>query len=612
MTAAPLFPAGDETAPAIAAPGRSPLSYGALRRHVGGVGLALREFGVDRSDRVALVLPDGPELATAFLAVSSAAIAAPLNPRYTAAEFDFYLDDLKPGAVLVEAGCDTPVLEVAARRGVAIIEVAPLVREAAGLFTLNGARVADGEPQAASDDDIALMLHTSGTTARPKRVALRHRQLRASVSNVVASLQLTPDDRGLHIMPLFHVHGLVAGLLAPLQAGGLVYCTPGLDTGQFATWLADARPTWLTAVPTMLQAILEWARRNPDEAHRADLRFIRSCSAALADSVAAALETAFNAPVVEAYAMTEAAHQMTCNPLPPAERRHGSVGRPAGPEVAILDTDGRLMPVGQTGEVAVRGENVFTGYDGNPEANRVSFTNSWFRTGDLGLLDGEGYLWLKGRLKEMINRGGEKISPLEVESLLLAHPAVTQAVVFAVPHASLGEEVGAAIILRDGSTVSAADLQTWLLSQLSLPKVPRRILFPKTLPKGPTGKLRRIGLAAMLGIEDGARPRPAFVEPASPTEQTLAAIWTRALAIPDLGINDDFFDLGGDSLAAVRIAEVIRDLMGVEIGLSQFLQAPTVAELAAAITEARLLQLEPSQLERLLAEVEEDAESVGA
>jgi len=607
MTTAALFPDGDEAAPAIAAPGRRPLSYGALRRHIGGVGLALRELGVSRSDRVALVLPDGPELATAFLAVSSAAIATPLNPRYTAAELDFYLDDLKPRAVLVEAGRDAPVLEVAARHGVSIIEVAPLSLEAAGLFTLNGQRVGEAEAQAASDDDIALMLHTSGTTARPKQVALRHRQLRASVRNVAASLQLTREDRGLHVMPLFHVHGLVAGLLAPLQAGGLVYCTPGMDIGQFPTWLADARPTWLTAVPTMLQAILEWARRNPDEARCADLRFIRSCSAALAEPVAAALEAAFNAPVVEAYAMTEAAHQMTCNPLPPAGRRHGSVGRAAGPEVAILHLDGRLLPVGQTGEVAVRGENVFTGYEDNAEANRVSFTNGWFRTGDLGLLDDDGYLWLKGRLKEMINRGGEKISPLEVESLLLAHPAVGQAVVFAVPHASLGEEVGAAIILREGCVASAADLQTYLLTQLSLPKVPRRILFPATLPKGPTGKLRRIGLAAVLGIDDGARSRPPRVTPRSPSEQTLAAIWTKVLSTADLGVNDDFFDLGGDSLAAVRIAEEIRDLMGVEIGLSQFLQAPTVAELAAAITEARLLQLDSGQLERLLAEAEEGA-----
>jgi len=612
MTAPPLFPAGDDVAVAIAAPGRRPLSYAALRDHVGGAALALQSRGVGRTDRVALVLPDGPELATAFLAVTSAAVAAPLNTRYAAAEFDVYLDDLKPSVVLVQAGGDSPVLDVASRRRIPTIEVAPLTQEAAGLFTLDGKTVPAGGVVEPSDDDIALMLHTSGTTARPKRVALRHGQLRASVRNVADALQLTSMDRGLHIMPLFHVHGLVAGLLAPLHAGGYVYCTPGLDMSQFPDWLADARPTWLTAVPTMHQAIAEWARRNPDEARRAHLRFIRSCSAALAESVAAVLEAAFNAPVVEAYAMTEAAHQITCNPLPPAERRHGSVGRPAGPQVAILDSDGRPMAPGETGEVGIRGENVITGYDDNPQANRLNFIGGWFRTGDLGWLDDDGYLWLKGRLKEMINRGGEKISPIEIESVLLAHPAVAQAVVFAVPHPSLGEEVGAAIVLRDGQQATAADLQSHLLTQISLPKVPRRILFPSALPKGPTGKLRRIGLAAMLGIDDAAHARPAFVEPRSPSEQTIVGIWTKVLAIADIGVNDDFFDLGGDSLAAVRIAEEIRNLMGVEVGLSQFLQAPTVAELALAVTEAQLLLLEPAALERLLADAEEGVEGARA
>jgi acyl-CoA synthetase (AMP-forming)/AMP-acid ligase II/acyl carrier protein len=550
-----------------------------------------------------MVLANGPLMATAFLGVASAAVAAPLNPRFTAAEFDFYIEDLTPRAVLVEAGCTLPVIEVAQRRSIPILEITALPGEAAGRFTLSGSAGQPVPADAGSPGDCALVLHTSGTTARPKLVPLTHAKLCASARNVVASLALTAADRGLHVMPLFHIHGLVAGLFAPLSVGGSVWCTPGLDIEQFGAWLAEAKPTWLTAVPTMHQAIRDWAHREPDAARDAKLRFIRSCSAALAPSIATELEAAFGAPVLEAYAMTEAAHQMTCNPLPPAARKFGSVGLPAGPEVAILDPAGILLPQGATGEVAIRGANVFDGYHDNPQANADAFTNGWFRTGDLGALDADGYLWLSGRLKEMINRGGEKLSPIEIENVLLTHPSIAQAVAFSVPHPSLGEDVGAAIVLREGVQMSADAVRGFVQGQLSLPKVPRRIVFVATLPKGPTGKLRRIGMAEALGI-DGTT-RPAFARPRSPLERELAAIWCRALPAAELGIDDDFFDLGGNSLVALQIAAAVRERQGVEIGITEFLRNPTIAGLALAITERRMRDLDPGALAALLAEVEE-------
>ncbi|HWD29928.1 MAG TPA: non-ribosomal peptide synthetase [Rhizomicrobium sp.] len=600
MTIAAVLAGAEAGDIALAAPGRLPLTYGGLRAHLAGIAGRLHAFGIGRDDRVAIVLPDGADLASTFLAVAAHAVAAPLNPRYTANEFDFFFGDLKP-KVLIVAGHTSPAIAVAQRHAIPILTLTP--RDTAGLFDLEGAAGTAVATRDAAPGDHALLLHTSGTTSRPKLVPLTHRQLTASARNVAATLQLTRTDRGLHIMPLFHIHGLVAGLLAPLHAGGSIHCTGGLDIAAFGRWLEEIKPTWLTAVPTMHQAILDWARRNPDAARGAPLRLLRSCSAALPPSIAAGLEDAFGAPVLEAYAMTEAAHQMASNPLPPAPRKFGSVGRAAGPDIAILDPEGRVLPQGESGEIAIRGETVMTGYLENPDANAAAFTDGWFRTGDLGTFDAGGYLSLTGRLKEMINRGGEKIAPAEIENILLTHPAIAQAVAFAAPHASLGEEVAAAAVLRDGPRPTLDELHAFLLAQLSLAKVPRRIVFLPELPKGPTGKLRRIGLASQLGFAT-ARPRKTPVAPRTALEETLVRIWREALNDDDIGIEDDFFDLGGNSLAAMRIANAVAAATAVELQLSEFLRSPTIAALALAITEQRLRALPADALEALLSGVE--------
>jgi oxalate---CoA ligase len=488
-------------ASAVFAPGRQTLTYGELFEQIRRTASVLRRYGIGRNERAALVLPNGPEAAAAFVSVASAATSAPLNPAYRAEEFDFYLSDLKAKALIIAEGMDSPAIEVARARGITVLRLR--AGETAGVFDLGeSSEVEDavGEVDLAEPSDVALVLHTSGTTSRPKIVPLTHTNITRSAANIARTLGLTPEDRCLNIMPLFHIHGLMAATLATVEAGASVVCTPGFDALKFFSWLSEFQPTWYTAAPTMHQAILARAARHREQAASGRLRLIRSSSASLAPQVLADIERLFQAPVIESYGMTEAAHQMASNPLPPKTRKPGSVGLAAGPEVGVMNEAGELLPARQTGEVVIRGENVASGYESNPEANRTAFTNGWFRTGDQGFLDAEGYLYLTGRLKEIINRGGEKISPREVDEVLLDHPAVAQAVTFALPHQKLGEEVAVAVILRTGETATVKDLRQFAARRLADFKVPRKFVFLEEIPKGPTGKLQRIGLAQKLGL----------------------------------------------------------------------------------------------------------------
>ena len=485
---------------AIAAPEREPLTYGALRDQVGRTGDALAQGGIGAGDRVAIVLPNGPEMAAAFLATAAHATAAPLNPAYRGDEFAFYLEDLRAKALILEAGAESPAVEAAARVGVPIIGLTPDPNAGAGTFSLDIPSGPDAPGNGEARDDAALVLHTSGTTSRPKIVPLTGANLCASARNIADWISLGPGDRCLNIMPLFHIHGLMAGVMASLHAGSTVICTPGFNALRVFAWLDEMAPSWLTAVPTMHQAILARAARNKEVVARRRLRLLRSSSSSLPAPVMGELEAAFDAPVIESYGMTEASHQMTSNPMPPAERQPGGVGIAAGPEVAIMDEAGALQASGTEGEVVIRGPNVTHGYENNPEANATAFADGWFRTGDQGVIDGAGYLTLTGRLKEIINRGGEKIAPREVDDVLMAHPAVAQAVAFAMPHPKLGEDVAAVIVLREGAEAGERELRAFAADSLADFKVPRTILFRDEIPKGATGKLQRIGLAEKLGI----------------------------------------------------------------------------------------------------------------
>ena len=491
-----------DEAVAITGTGRQPLTYADLQRQIKKTISQLNQLGVGRNDPVAIVLPNGPEMAAAFVAIASGATTAPLNPAYREDEFDFYLSDLETRLLVVEEGSETPPLPVAAKLG---IPVARLKRSADLItigFDLVGDRVKPGPSLkgVAESEDIALVLHTSGTTSRPKMVPLSHRNICASAQHILQNLALVPEDRCLNVMPLFHIHGLMAAVLSSLAAGASVFCTPGFNALKFFSWMKEARPSWYTAVPTMHQAILGRAPRNREIIESIRLRFLRSSSASLPTPVMKELEETFNAPLIEAYGMTEASHQMASNPLPPAVRKPGAVGLPTGMEISIMDETGQHLPVGTTGEVVIRGPNLTKGYRNNPDANAAAFSDGWFRTGDQGLFDPEGYLRLTGRLKEIINRGGEKVSPLEIDEVLIAHPEVAQAVTFALPHEKLGEEVAAALVLKEGAKTSEGEIREFAGRRLADFKVPRRVIFLDEIPKGPTGKLQRIGLAEKLGL----------------------------------------------------------------------------------------------------------------
>jgi acyl-CoA synthetase (AMP-forming)/AMP-acid ligase II len=481
----------DAVGPALLTDSGDIIDHALLCQEVDRLATQLQQAGLGPSDRLAIVLPNGPEMALVLLAAMSVGCAAPLNPNYREDEFRFYLDDLGASALIVFEG-DAAAARAAAPSGMMTIEV----KSDHGTTQLIGPSVAKIPAARPAADDLALVLHTSGTTSRPKIVPLRQRNLARSAQNIASTLGLNAEDRSLNVMPLFHIHGIMASLLAPLSVGGSVVCTPGFDAFKFHRWINELEPTYYSAVPTMHQMVLA---RAP-EPRPTTLRFVRSSSASLPGPVLESIGALFKVPVIEAYGMTEASHQMTSNPLPPAESKQGSVGIPTGIEVAILDAENRLLATGERGEVSIKGATVIDSYENNPTANESSFTAGWFRTGDEGMIDDDGYLFLTGRLKEQINRGGEKISPIEVDEVLLRHPAVGEAVTFAIPHDKLGEEVGAAVVLVDGVETSEAELLSFLRERLAAFKVPRRIVFVAEIPKGSTGKVQRIGLAEKLHL----------------------------------------------------------------------------------------------------------------
>lgn len=574
--------------PVIIAQERQPLSYRRLLLHAGEVVRRLNALGIGRNERVAVILPNGPEMASAFLTISSGASFAPLNPAYRAAEFDFFLSDLQAKAVIIQTGMDSPIVAVARRRSIPIIELSPIGGAEAGLFALKG----EEQPPALGGDfaeptDVALILHTSGTTSRPKMVALTHANLLASAGNITAALQLTEEDRCLSVMPLFHIHGLIGAVLSSVRSGSSVICAGDFSAPDFLDWLETLVPTWYTAVPTMHQAIVDRLQQTPLRKGGSSLRLIRSCSAPLPLKLLVELEDLFKVPVIEAYGMTEASHQIASNPLPPDRRKQGSVGVATGTEIAIMSEAGQFLSSRETGEIVLRGQNIIRGYEGAPAANREAFVDGWFRTGDLGYLDENGYLFITGRIKEIINRGGEKISPGEVDKVLMDHPAVAQALTFGVPHDRLGEDVAAAVVLKASASVTERDLQQFVSLRLADYKVPRHVVVVNEIPKGATGKLQRLGLAEKFGLTPSdrfeVRRRPEFAKPRAGTEEALAKIWEEVLGIERVGIYDNFFDLGGDSILASRVIARVRSALRAELSFLAFFDAPRLADMAATI-----------------------------
>ena len=476
-----------------------PLLYKDLKLFVNKIASQLAGNGILNKDRAAIVLPNGPFMASSFLSISSYMSAAPLNPSYKTDEYEFYLKDLNPKIVIVEPNSTNKVVEVAKNLNIPVCEMKIKKDDPSGWFNLFDI---ESKYQLPEENDEALVLHTSGTTSRPKIVPLTNKNIYSSAENISKSLNLSEADHCLNIMPLFHIHGLIAILAASIRSGASVCASNGFNALKFLELAKSEKITWYSGVPTMHQAILLRAEKNLELAKNLNLRLIRSSSASLPPAVFEKLNNVFGCSVIEAYGMTEATHQMTSNPLPPKKQKPGFVGIPAGPEVCIMDEKDKILNQGETGEICIKGDNVTLGYDNNPEANKNSFTNGWFRTGDQGYFDENGYLKISGRLKEIINKGGEKISPLEVDNVLMDHPLIEQAVCFGYEDKMLGEDIAAAIIVKEGKNCSETDVKTYVQEKLAKFKIPKKIFFVNEIPKGATGKLQRNVLAKNFGLNN--------------------------------------------------------------------------------------------------------------
>ena len=474
------------------------LSYGEFKIFNEKISRQLAATNVKNSDRAAIVLPNGPLMASSFLSISSYMSAAPLNPLYKQEEFEFYLDDLKPKFLLVEPNSKSLAVIAAKNLNIPVFEMKISDNQPLGTFELFDKETDYKNP---NDYDEALVLHTSGTTSRPKIVPLSNLNIFTSAVNISKSLKLTADDHCLNIMPLFHIHGLIAVLSASAKVGASVCASNGFNALKFLDLAETQNITWYSGVPTMHQAILLRAQKNSDKAKKLNLRFIRSSSASLPPAIFEQLNDIFQTPVIEAYGMTEATHQMASNPLPPAIQKPGLVGMPAGPEICIMNDKNEKLPQGEIGEICIKGDNVTNGYENNPEANKQSFVNNWFRTGDEGFFDEDGYLKISGRLKEIINKGGEKISPLEVDNILMDFPPIDQALCFGYKDKMLGEDIAVAIKLKENKSCTEDDIKSYANEKLAKFKIPKKIFIVEDIPKGATGKLQRIGLAKKFGLE---------------------------------------------------------------------------------------------------------------
>ena len=566
---------GDGGHPVLLDGSGASLDRAGLAASVAAVRAVLQSEGIRREHRVALVLAPGLQAAVALLGTMTQAVAAPLNPLAPEAAHRADLRRLGVNAVITDQQPPPALLAAAEAEGLVVRRLPPPPANSAT------APPAPGFQAPPSPSDLALLLQTSGTTATPKLVPLSHGNLLTSAAHVAAVLELTPADRSLALMPLFHIHGIVASLLAPLLSGGSVICSEPLAAPALLELLRRTEATWVSAVPTLLQGLIRACGPETGAPAAPALRFIRSSSSPLAPALAGRLETAFGVPVIEAYGMTEAAHQICSNRLPPGRRVSGSVGCAAGPELAVLGADHQPLPTGELGEVAIRGANVTTGYleaagDGwatSPDGGR------WFLTGDEGSLSQEGELRLTGRLKEMINRGGEKVIPRQVDEALLDHPAVEQAVCFALPHPSLGEDVAAAVVLAAGASATEDDLRGHCFARLVPYQVPSRILCVEALPKGATGKLQRIGLAERLSHLLAAEDEPLEGE----VEELVGEIFAAVLggALPSRSSN--FFALGGDSLTGQQVISRLNSQLPLDLPATLLFRYSTPQMLAAEL-----------------------------
>lgn len=557
--------------------GRS-MSYEGLRSCVREIVGRLNGTGLRRGDRIATVFTTGPEQLIAIIAISTGFTVVPVNPAVGEEECERFLSEAKVKAIVLESGADCPAHRVALKFGLKIFELA---KEGGGEkigLRLEGPELGEWvQPQYAEEGDKIIVLGTSGTTAKPKLVPYNQINYCWSLDAYNKIMNADGNDRYLVFMPLFHAHGIMPPTRMLIR-GGCMVVAPRFDPEQFYQWLDKTKPTLITAGPTNYQAILQHSKENMEIIARNSLRAISTGNAAMPLSVMDELERLFKVPVLESYGSSEYT-VMTSNPPPPMKAKRGSAGIAFGNEVAIIDEAANVQPQGKIGEIAVRGRGM-DGYENDPKANAMSYVNGWFRTGDVGFFDEEGFLFIRGRVKELINRGGEKIAPREVEDVLLLHPAVREAVVFPIPHPKLGEDVGAAVALRSGQDVSESQLRVYVSGRLAFYKVPSRVVVLAELPKGATGKVTRIGMAERLGLTTAAKGVAVYVPPSNEDERRLVRLLEGVFGMDRVGVKDNFFDLGGHSVMAVKLFAEIEKEFGVKLPLSTLFQFPTVEGLA--------------------------------
>jgi amino acid adenylation domain-containing protein len=558
-------------APALLALDRPALTYAGLNPIIDEAGSVLAALGFARGHRIAVALPDGPDAALAVLATMTWTACAPLDPRMGFAACRELLAAARIDAVLTADGEESPVARAAIDAGVPLLGIASAGGRGAGLPTWRRGTARAGLARVRPrPEDIALVLHTSGTTGRPKIVPVTH----AGLLGGLHAQPFRPDDRCLAVSPLHTLSGLGMCLLGPLTFGASTVLTPGFDASRFFGWLDAFRVTFFSASPTVHAAIID-AMRAAAPPLPGSLRFVRSSSNAMTAAMQQELEALLRVPVIQGYGATECC-LIAQDAMPPGQRRPGSVGKAAGSEIMILASDGSAAPPGVDGEILVRGPAVMRGYENDPEANRAAFRDGWFRTGDLGRLDDDGYLFVTGRIKEIINRGGLKVAPAEVDAVFAGHPGVLEAATVGVAHPSLGEDVVTAVVLRHGAATTTEALGNYARQRLAPAKVPTSVVIVEAIPRTALGKVRRAELAAAL---ERARSVE-FIAPRDPEEALVAGAFAAALGVPQVGARDNFFDIGGDSLRAVDVLARLHTRSGVEMDSRALFEAPTVEALA--------------------------------
>jgi acyl-CoA synthetase (AMP-forming)/AMP-acid ligase II/acyl carrier protein len=569
----------DPASLALLAPDRPALTFGSLLAEVERLAGALADVGIGRGDRVAVALPTGPELAMTVLAISDCCTCVPFNPTLDEAACARLLESTRARALLVPQEGDSTGARVARSLGIDVVRVASSPRDPAGKLELLIDAPRNPRPRdPVQADDVALLMHTSGTTGRPKSVPLSHRILGASVVIPAQEMRVTRADRCLGVTPLFTNAGIRRCLLTPLVFGGSAVCTRGFKAGAFVEWLEEFAPTYYAAAPVVhLELLAECERRGIVPKH--SLRFVWSGATPLTSSVESRLERLLKVPIIHAYGMCEAG-TMACSRLPPGPRKPGSVGLPLATEISIRDDARRPLPPEGIGDVWVSSPSVIAAYENDPELNAQIFDRGWFKTGDLGYFDKDGYLFLTGRSKEAINRGGLKVSPSEVDAALLAHADVADAATFAVPHSTLGEDVVAAVVLRPSSSATAQQLRDHAFQRLAPFKVPSRVVLVPELPKTVQGKVVRRELPHKLA----RYLRAEYVPAAQEHEELVARCFAEVLGVDRIGAQDNFFDLGGDSLRGAQVVARVNVALDVDLDPTSLFRRPTVAEFAAELT----------------------------